>query len=341
MEIRCIPFTGSRWLSVVLILVLLSWAGISGAAATVDDQLMEASKRGDMRLVKTILEKGADVNAVDKGGATALIYAADGGHVKVVGLLLEKGADVNAKNKGGWTALMWAATGSSSRRTEMVKLLIAKGADVNAKDQTGATALMGSSRQGNLRAVKLLVEKGADVNAKDRGGASALIEASTNGHLDIVKLLLEKGADVNAKDNEGKTPLMWASEKGHSKVANLLKGHSAAPSGSPDRTIDTNLLDTWELLYQVNERGDEERPMEGKRTLMEFTDKGQLIFNRVDKDNPDKMKTRTGKYALDKNVINITDDVGNTVHWPYQISGDTLVIDMPEKKIKLYWRRFR
>jgi ankyrin repeat protein len=341
LETRHIPFTGSPWLSVVLIFVMLSWAGISGAAATVDDQLMEASKRGDMRLVKTTLEKGAAVNAVDKGGATALIHAADRGHVKVVGLLLEKGADVNAKDKGGWTALMWAATGSSSRRTEMVKLLIAKGAEVNAKDQTGATALMGCSRQGNLRAVKLLLEKGTDVNAKDREGASALIEASTNGHLDIVKLLLEKGADVNAKDNEGKTPLMRASEKGHSKVANLLEGHRAAPPGSPDRTIEANLLDTWELLSQVDENGNQERPKEGTRTLMEFTDKGQLILSRVDKDNSDKMKTRTGKYALDRNVISITDDVGNTVRWPYQISGDTIVIDMPEVKKKFYWGRFR
>jgi hypothetical protein len=114
------------------------------------------------------------------------------------------------------------------------------------------------------------------------------------------------------------------------------------PSGEPSQAAsDKNLLDTWELLYQVNEKGDEERPRDATRTLIEFTDKGQVIFNRMDKENSDKMKSRTGKYALDKSEINITDDVGNTVKWPYQITGDTLMIVMPEVKKKFYWRRFR
>jgi hypothetical protein len=113
-------------------------------------------------------------------------------------------------------------------------------------------------------------------------------------------------------------------------------------SGEPSQaSSDKNLLDTWELLYQVNEKGDEERPRDATRTLIEFTDKGQVIFNRMDKENSDKMKSRTGKYALDKSEINITDDVGNTVKWPYQITGDTLMIVMPEVKKKFYWRRFR
>ena len=113
-------------------------------------------------------------------------------------------------------------------------------------------------------------------------------------------------------------------------------------SGEPSQaSSDKNLLDTWELLYQVNEKGDEERPRDATRTLIEFTDKGQVIFNRMDKENSDKMKSRTGKYALDKSDINITDDVGNTVKWPYQITGDTLMIVMPEVKKKFYWRRFR
>lgn len=116
---------------------------------------------------------------------------------------------------------------------------------------------------------------------------------------------------------------------------------SPSSGESSQASSDKNLLDTWELLYQVNEKGDEERPRDATRTLIEFTDKGQVIFNRMDKENSDKMKSRTGKYALDKSEINITDDVGNTVKWPYQITGDTLMIVMPEVKKKFYWRRFR
>ncbi len=123
------------------------------------------------------------------------------------------------------------------------------------------------------------------------------------------------------------------------KTARLEPGPSASQP-SPTAS-DKKLLDTWELLYQVNENGAEERPKDGTRTLIEFTDKGQVIFNRMDKDHSDKMKSRTGKYILEKNQLTITDDVGNTVKWPYQVTGDTLMIAMPEVKKKFYWRRFR
>ena len=105
------------------------------------------------------------------------------------------------------------------------------------------------------------------------------------------------------------------------------------PSGEPSQaSSDKNLLDTWELLYEVNEKGDQKPPQEGTRTLIEFTDKGQVIFNRMDKDNSGKMKSRTGKYALDTSGITITDDAGNTVKWPYQVTADTLIITMPENQ---------
>jgi hypothetical protein len=115
----------------------------------------------------------------------------------------------------------------------------------------------------------------------------------------------------------------------------------APPSGTTEPTVDKNLVDTWELLYQVNDKGDQEPPKEGTRTLIEFTNKGKVIFNRIDKEHSDKMMSRPGKYALEKEEISITDDSGNTVKWPYQVSTDTLVISMPEVKKKFYWRRFR
>jgi hypothetical protein len=109
----------------------------------------------------------------------------------------------------------------------------------------------------------------------------------------------------------------------------------------PKASVDKGLLDTWELLYQVNDKGDQERPRESTRTLIEFTDRGQVIFNSMDKERSDRVKSRSGKYSVQENRINITDDVGNTVSWPYQLAGDTLILMMPEKNRKFYWRRFR
>ncbi len=109
----------------------------------------------------------------------------------------------------------------------------------------------------------------------------------------------------------------------------------------PNSGTDKGLVDTWELLYQVDNRGDQQPPRDSTRTLIEFTGKGQVIFNRLDKDTSSQLKSRTGTYALDGDMINIVDDVGNSAKWPYQLTGDTLMIVMPELEKKFYWRRFR
>ncbi len=102
-----------------------------------------------------------------------------------------------------------------------------------------------------------------------------------------------------------------------------------------------SLLDKWELQYQVNDKGVQEKPKESTRTLIEFFEDGKVVFDRTDKDRGDARKSRTGRFTVANNEISITDDSGNTVKWPYQVSGDTLVLVMPEVQKKFYWRRVR
>ena len=106
--------------------------------------------------------------------------------------------------------------------------------------------------------------------------------------------------------------------------------------------VDRKIVDTWELLYQINDKGDQQLPLDGIRTLIEFTDRGRIILNKIDK-GPSKphVSSRAGNYVLRDNELNITDDRGHSVRWPYRITGDTLVISMPEEKIKFYLRRYR
>ena len=102
---------------------------------------------------------------------------------------------------------------------------------------------------------------------------------------------------------------------------------------------DGRVVAAWELMYQVNDKGDEERPRETTRTTLEFTNEGRVLFTRMDSENKSHKKEKTGKFALDKGEITITDDAGNTVRLPYSIDGDKLVIVMPEMKKKFIWRR--
>ncbi|XP_037037865.1 putative ankyrin repeat protein RF_0381 [Bradysia coprophila] len=108
--------------------------------------------------------------------------------------LLEKGANINARDEDGDTALMNA---SNNGRYETVKFLIENGADVNATDTNGKTPLMFASAFDNSRIIKLLVDNGANINATDNSGWSALIYAAFDGRERSVRALLRKGADAD------------------------------------------------------------------------------------------------------------------------------------------------
>lgn len=88
------------------------------------DQLIAASGKGDLNLVKQIVDRGTSINARGEGGRTALTEAAYGGHVEIVKLLLERGADVAAKKDDGATPLSISRGATNQRITAM---LIEKG----------------------------------------------------------------------------------------------------------------------------------------------------------------------------------------------------------------------
>ena len=86
------------------------------------------------------------------------LITAEEGYTEIVEMLLTKGADVNARDEGGWTALKRAA---GQGHTEIVEMLLAKGADVNAKDEDGGTALIEAAQKGHTKIFSLLKQAGA------------------------------------------------------------------------------------------------------------------------------------------------------------------------------------
>lgn len=219
----------------VLIFVLSSanylWAGPK------EDALFDAIKAGNTRKATQLINEGLDVNATGEDQFwTPLRYAVSHDQKEIVELLLSKGADVNARNKFGSTALIMAVT-----KKEIIEMLLSNGADVNAQNNSGVTALMGTivmmyterSLPDQKEILELLLSKGADVNVQDSSGRTALMYAvgprcrvklgSVPADKQSIELLISNGANVNATDNSG-IPVFCFAETKNIKELLLSKG---------------------------------------------------------------------------------------------------------------------
>lgn len=173
--------------------------------------LVIASERGNLELVKLLVQGGAFVNTThgDKF-ETPLMMAAVKGHAAIVAFLLTKGALLSITNSFGETALHCAA--ANPEGLEALKaLLVVPGinAHINAKDDKGLTPLHLAVKNRNVPAIEALLAAGANLEIADNEGCTPLLTA-VESDLQILILLLKKGANVNAVDNRGNTPLHLA-----------------------------------------------------------------------------------------------------------------------------------
>ncbi len=190
--------------------------------------LMAAAGRGNIKVANYLLARGADPNAADRAGFTALYLAAGSDYcLTTAAALLSYGAKPNAKNMHGGTALHQAASQGSIK---VIELLLANKADVNAGNNEGYTPLHAVVSYGKndtrKTVVEILLKSGANVNAKTtRDGETPFHKAIDRGDVEIVKLLLNYGADVNAVSKFGVSSIYFA--RNSQVVLELLKEHGA------------------------------------------------------------------------------------------------------------------
>ena len=154
--------------------------------------LTHACSRGSAPMAEMLMKQGADVNP--SGGVTPLMGAVRGQQVEMIKWLLDKGADPDALDQNGYTALMWAAeeypgTDETGRdkiqlAAEILTILVEAGAKVNARGADGKTALMCAAMESPPVLVRQLLDLGADAQLKDKQGKRAIDHARENSSLD-------------------------------------------------------------------------------------------------------------------------------------------------------------
>jgi ankyrin repeat protein len=224
--------------------LLLAIAGFcvagSAFAAGADTKLIDAVKTDNAAVVKTLLSKGADVNAAEADGSTALHWAVQHGNIPITGLLLAAGAKVSAATRYNITPLSIAAMNGDAG---MINRLLEAGADPNSTSREGETVLMTASINGNVDAIKALLAKGAKVNTVEPWkGQNALMWASGEGNAKAAEMLIEFGAEVGAKSKDGFTALLFAVRNNQIEAARTLLDHGANVNDvAPDGTSALNV----------------------------------------------------------------------------------------------------
>jgi ankyrin repeat protein len=248
----------TRWPIIIVAWVLALSQALSAQSIS---PLHQAVLTGDRPAVRRLIQSGADVNAANRYGVTALLLAAQRGHADLIDVLLKAGASVKAaeaKLPEGQTLLMHA---SRTGNIASMKALIASGSSVNAREtRTGTTAAIWAATGNRAEAVRVLAEAGADLNVLSkvtsyphtqngvllsgleegysyvgqtvlpRGGWSAAMYAAREGAVDAARALAESGANLDLTDPEGTTALILAIINGHYDVATVLVAKGANPN---------------------------------------------------------------------------------------------------------------
>jgi ankyrin repeat protein len=219
----------------MIILLISKGANVNTTATDGRTPLHWAASKGDKELIEWLVSKGAEIDRPTKNGICPLGSALTGLGTPdtrdIIVLLISKGANVNATDDDGYTALHWAARRGD---VQLATLLISRNIDINRKsvghlvdkndynpdgydsqtvthwkerEGSGHTALYLALTWRCEEMAGWLVSNGADVNVLDSDGRTLLVEAVVNRRDDRVPFLLSHGANANIPDSTGATPL--------------------------------------------------------------------------------------------------------------------------------------
>ena len=177
-----------------------------------------AAFMGDIERVKTLVEKGANVNLITEEGYTVAHYAAQSGSLELVQWLTMHGVNI-WRGHNVRTIIHYAAR---SGNLELVQWLVNQGANVNRKSRRELSVMHYAARSGSLELVQWLAEQGASINVQNKYSVSVLHYAAQSGNLELVQWLVEQGADVGVLTMRDRSLLHSAAKSGNLSLVKWL-----------------------------------------------------------------------------------------------------------------------
>lgn len=234
--------------------------------ADLNQELSNATLAGDLSRMALLIERGADVNAIDVQGYAPLHLAARHRRAELISALLAYKADINLKDRDGFSALHHAVM---RNHPESIKALATRGADIERPTPTGFTPLALAIIEDQYKSAMALIETGANVEAPvgeaklsplmlTSGKEARVLSLAAGvtrveklnptdpGQLEVAKALIDKGAKINAVSGTGVTPLLLAAAHNNAPIVGLLVEAGA------DRGAKTPAGETAEQLARAN-----------------------------------------------------------------------------------------
>ncbi len=191
----------------VLSVTVLFWTAVP------DSPVADAAMRGDIETVRSLLERGADVNAAQGDGMTALHWAAERGGGELAQMLIQAGASVRAVTRlGAYTPLHLASKGGYA---SVVETLLDAGANANAVTTSGgATPLHFGAASGGAKVVTALLSHNASIDARESAwGQTPLMFAAAYNRVEVIDTLLARGADISITSSVVDVPAREESDR--------------------------------------------------------------------------------------------------------------------------------